>query len=184
MPPTPSMRQDRDGEHDDAHAAEPAQQVAPQIDRARQVLEAGEHRAAGGGEPGRRLEIGSGEIDRQVVPAAAMPATAGSATQVSATSIKPSRVFSSRLKRRVASHSSAPSTKVANAEITNDHSAGSNCPDGHDQRREHGHREHHHDHGEHVRDRQQSVLHRNDAEPWKSFSTASMCRRSVRNRIK
>ena len=56
-----------------------------------------------------------------------MPATAGSATQVSATSIKPSRVLSSRLKRRVASHSSAPSTNVANPEMTNDQSAGSNC---------------------------------------------------------
>src|ERR1700719_915679 len=53
------------------------------------------------------------------------PATAGSAIQVSATSIKPSRVFSSRLKRRVASHKSAPSTKVATADRMNDHSAGS-----------------------------------------------------------
>jgi hypothetical protein len=45
-------------------------------------------------------------------------------------------------------------------------------------------RERHDDHGEHVRDRQQDVLHKNEAEPWKSFSTASKCRRSVRNRIK
>ena len=53
------------------------------------------------------------------------PATAGNATQVRATSINPSRVFSSRLKRRVASHSRAPRTKVATADMTNDHSAGS-----------------------------------------------------------
>jgi hypothetical protein len=53
------------------------------------------------------------------------PATAGSATQVSATSIRPSRVFNSRLKRRVASHNSAPIRKVAPAEMTNDQSAGS-----------------------------------------------------------
>ena len=33
------QRQDRDREHDDPHAAEPAQQVAPQIDGARQELE-------------------------------------------------------------------------------------------------------------------------------------------------
>src|SRR3984957_3977161 len=52
------------------------------------------------------------------------PATAGSAIQVSATSINPSRVFNSRLKRRVASHSSAPSTKVATADRMNDHRAG------------------------------------------------------------
>src|SRR3979490_1211997 len=51
------------------------------------------------------------------------PATAGSATQVQATSIKPSRVLSSRLKRRVASHSSAPRKNVASAEMTNDHNA-------------------------------------------------------------
>src|SRR3984957_7962638 len=53
------------------------------------------------------------------------PATAGSAIHVSATSISPSRVFNSRLKRRVASHKSAPSTKVATADRMKDHSAGS-----------------------------------------------------------
>ena len=60
--------QDRHRQHDDAHAAEPAQQVAPQIDGARQELESRQHRAAGGGESRGRLEIGVGEIDRQVVP--------------------------------------------------------------------------------------------------------------------
>jgi hypothetical protein len=113
-----------------------------------------------------------------------MPATAGRATQVSATSIKPSRVFSSRLKRRVASHSSAPSDESRDRGKTNDQSAGSKFPDRHDQRRQHGHGEHHHDHGEHVGDRQQNVFHRKEAEPWKSFSTASIWRRSVKNRIK
>src|SRR5208282_1128927 len=53
------------------------------------------------------------------------PATAGRTTQVRATSIKPSRVFNSRLKRRVASHNSAPRKKVATADKMNDQSAGS-----------------------------------------------------------
>src|SRR3974390_1292874 len=55
------------------------------------------------------------------------PATAGNATQVRATSIKPSRVLSSRLKRRVPSHSSAPSANVASAEMTKEESAGSSA---------------------------------------------------------
>ena len=94
-----------------------------------------------------------------------MPATAGSATQVSATSVSPSRVFSSRLNRRVASHSSAPSANVASPDRRERPERRIELPDGHDQRSEHGHRERHQHHGEHVRDRQQDRLHRNDAEP-------------------
>ena len=82
------------------------------------------------------------------------PATAGSATQVSATSIRPSRVLSSRLKRRVASHSSR--AEHESRQCGNDEGPESRIerPHGQHQRRQHGHGEHHHDEGKDVRDRQ------------------------------
>ena len=49
-------RQDRDGEHDDAHAAEPVAELAPEEHRAVEPFDVGEHRRARGGEARDRLE--------------------------------------------------------------------------------------------------------------------------------
>ncbi len=60
--------QDRHRQHDDAHAAQPAQEMAPQIDRARQQFKPRQHGAAGGRQARRRLEVSLREIDRQIIP--------------------------------------------------------------------------------------------------------------------
>ena len=56
-PADPQPRQDRDGEHDDAHAAEPVAELAPEQHRARQLLDPRHDRGAGRGEAGDRLEV-------------------------------------------------------------------------------------------------------------------------------
>ena len=182
-PSDPQQRQDGHGEHDDSHAAEPAQQVAPQIDGARQELEAGQHGAAGGGEARCRFEVRLGEIDRQVMPQRhprngrqrhpgerhQRQAVAGLQLALEAPGRQPEE--RSQRESREPGLQERPERRIE-------------LPDRHDERNQHGHGERHQHHGEHVRDRQQDRLHRNDAEPWKSFSTASMWRRSVRNRIR
>ena len=54
------QRQQRDGEHHDADAAEPLDLLAVVEDRRRQVVQPDEHRGAGGRESGHRFEDGFG----------------------------------------------------------------------------------------------------------------------------
>ncbi len=157
-------RQNRDREHDDPHAAEPAQQVAPQIDGAGQELDARENRTARGGEAGGGFEVGLGEVERQVMPQGHAcdgrqrnPGERHQRQPVASLQLaleSPCREPQQRpqCERREPRQKERPERRIE-------------LPDGHDQRSEHGHRERHQHHGEHVRDRQQHRLHRNDAEP-------------------
>jgi hypothetical protein len=54
-------RQDRHRQHQDAHAADPLQEVAPDVDRQRQVVEPDEHRRAGGRHCRDAFEVRAGE---------------------------------------------------------------------------------------------------------------------------
>jgi hypothetical protein len=58
-------RQYGHGDHDDADAAQPLQQLAVEQDRFGQIVEARQHRGAGGGEAGDGLEDRVGGIDVQ-----------------------------------------------------------------------------------------------------------------------
>ena len=58
------QRQNGHGQHQDAHAADPDQRGAPQVDGRRQRVQVGEHGGAGGGQAGHGLEIGAGEGQR------------------------------------------------------------------------------------------------------------------------
>ena len=60
------QRQDRDGQHDQAHAPQPNQLVSPQVDRHRQLVDVGQHRRAGCRQPGNGLEIGIGMADPEM----------------------------------------------------------------------------------------------------------------------
>ena len=55
------QRQDGDHQHDDAHAAEPAERVTPEVDRRRQIIEPHQHRRAGRGQARHGLEERVGE---------------------------------------------------------------------------------------------------------------------------
>ena len=61
----PEHGQHGDGEDDDAHAAQPLQQLAVEQHGVRQGVEAVQHRGAGGGETGEGLEDGVGEGNPQ-----------------------------------------------------------------------------------------------------------------------
>ena len=81
------QRQDGHRQHDDAHAAQPVQRVAPQVHGVRQRVEPADHGGAGGRESRHGLEVGVGE--RQVRRAehhAAAPPRAVTASQLRLTS--------------------------------------------------------------------------------------------------
>src|SRR5207302_9708528 len=57
------QRQHRERHDDDPQSAEPVQHVSPEVQRRRQIVQPGEHRRAGGGEPRHGLEEGPGEAE-------------------------------------------------------------------------------------------------------------------------
>ena len=60
--------QDGYGQNDDAHAAYPIEQVAPEIERGGKAVEVGENGGAGGGEAGDGFEEGVGVADAGQIP--------------------------------------------------------------------------------------------------------------------
>jgi hypothetical protein len=127
--------------------------MAPQIDGMRQEFQAGKHRAAGGGQARRRLEVGRREIDGQVIP----QRDAGDGRQCD-----PGQRDQHQ---SVARFQLAPEAARAEPEQRAQHKcrhrgddegpkSGIELPHRHDERRKHGHGEHHHHQGEYMRDRQ------------------------------
>src|SRR3546814_5826742 len=57
------LRQDGNGHDDDADAAEPLQDGAPQQDAGGRVVQSADHRGAGGGDARHRLEEGADRIE-------------------------------------------------------------------------------------------------------------------------
>ncbi len=146
-------RQDGHGQHDDAHAAEPAQQVAPQIDRARQVFEARKHRAAGGGQARGGLEVGIGKIDGQEMPQRETgdrgQRDPGQRHQHQAV---PGLEFALEAPRRQPQQRADQEGRECGDDERPE--CRIQAPDRHDQGREHGHGKYHHDEGKDVRNRQ------------------------------
>jgi hypothetical protein len=60
--------QDGYGQYDDAHAAHPVEQVAPEVERGGEAVEVGENGGAGGGEAGDSFEEGVGVADAGQIP--------------------------------------------------------------------------------------------------------------------
>ena len=146
-------RQDGHGQHDDAHASQPAQEMTPQIDRAGQEFQAREHGAAGGGQARCGLEIRIGEIDGQKMP----QRKSGHRRQSD-----PGQGHQHQAVPSLEFPLEAPCGKPQQSAENESRQRGNDerpqrrieFPHRHDQGREHGHGEHHHDEGEDVSNRQ------------------------------
>ena len=89
-------RQHRHHQHDDAHAAQPLQLGAPDVERRRQVVEPGEERRAGRRQRGHRFEVGVGEREPEARTSSGTQAKSAPPTHTRVMKRMPSRSCSSR----------------------------------------------------------------------------------------